>query len=563
MTHYRANFSKLLRSLVIILSAVFALEGCTKIDSSLGENLLPNSHEMRLGEYLFAGPNEADADNTSIFSTKLYITDSIRSSIISYGYFGRERDKVFGARKSGFFTQYLPGYELDEDDVFGYLPIYDSMMLYLTPGAYSGDTTLVQKFYVYEVVDDSFVTNSADSVFFCKFDMSSYINTNPLYEFYYPNQDDPDRPVYMNTTELRLMDLPAAEEFVERLMLKSDGYDVDLYDEDNYSDFLEKFKGLYIAAVDPLSDLPIPADEQNPSGAIYSMDLSGSGFGFYGRSRSETDATIVQDTIGMTYLFYNTNLDDYEGAVSINTVEHDHSVGEIDMADVKTLGSADTAAREGTLTSTLRVAGMAGVVSEISINEDFFTIIDEILSTEVDDSGEPFNSLFFNQARLNIYLIDSDYDSSKIAPMTITPWLNIMPTRLGLYTRYAHYTYDEDDDGDSDDAMLEGIADYPYYYETVYGYTLGYGGYLNRSLGCYEMNIEAQIQAAWNSYLEAKETAGGDISQIDWTTVEDRVFYLAPIAESLFSARYATLQGMQGGTNNAPMRLKLTYTMIK
>lgn len=70
--------------------------------------------------------------------------------------------------------------------------------------------------------------------------------------------------------------------------------------------------------------------------------------------------------------------------------------------------------------------------------------------------------------------------------------MNAFPSRLGLYTNFK---------------TLTPISDYAYSYEQNYNTTLSYGGYINRSRGCYVMDITGYMQQLWNSYIKAKEAA--------------------------------------------------------
>lgn len=106
----------------------------------------------------------------------------------------------------------------------------------------------------------------------------------------------------------------------------------------------------------------------------------------------------------------------------------------------------------------------------------------------------PYTSIAINQAELMIYLEKSDYDWEKIDVGAITPLLDASFERLGLYADYKH---------------VLGISDYYYTYERLYSsqnFQLPYGGYLNRSQGCYVMDITSHLQEVWNGYLKSQES---------------------------------------------------------
>ena len=139
--------------------------------------------------------------------------------------------------------------------------------------------------------------------------------------------------------------------------------------------------------------------------------------------------------------------------------------------------------------------------------------------------------------------------------LRMTDQMNAYPTRLGMYTNYK---------------TLTPISDYAYVYEQNYGssVTLAYNGKINRSRGCYVMDITGYMQQLWNSYMEAKADAGGEVANIDWDKVKNRSVYIGPEAYSLYTTSFGVLQGMptQAGTaepNNAPIRFSMAYNLIK
>ncbi len=549
MTRYSrvSRLAKGLAAVVVALSATFS--SCTRVDKTLGNDLTPFDQGMKIGHRSIEGISPLGGAN---FETRLFRPDSILSSNLSEGFMGVMKSDTFGTRKAGFFTQYLPANLLEEEE-FGYLPIYDSAMLYFYMTQSGGDTTLVQEFLVYEIVDDSFLTESADTLFYTHDILAAekYIGDEPIFTFKFPDQDNG---VYMESTQLRLYETEAGEEFVEKLMLLdgNDSYDYTIYTEPE--EWVQYFKGLYITPKD--GSLSAEAS----TGAIYGTYLESSGFGLWGRSRQEEDPTLIKDTVGMTYRFVLTYEDDYYGTiypdagnVSINNIEYDFTNSIVNEDLVK-----DSEDDVVPVSGTLYIEGMAGVVGEITMGEALFAEIEEILEDEYEESGELYTTLFFNQAMISIYLTEASggtYDYESIDPFVITPWLDYMPERLGMYTDYQG-GYGSDD--------LIGIADYSYSFEAYYGYTsYDYSGVLNRSLGCYEMNISSYLQDVWNGYLAAKEDAGGDVSMIDWSSIENRSLYLAPLADELFTIKYAILQGMADSENNAPIRMELTYTMIR
>ncbi len=560
MTHYSIKRRLLGGIAAITVASVATFSSCTNVDNTLGQDMIPSNQNMRIGQITLDGLSDAVAERgVEYFRTNLFRTDSITSSNMTNVFFGSSQNDTFGLRSAGFYSRYFPANSIILDTMFGFRPIYDSTMLYISIEQMGGDTNLVQKFNVYEVIDDSFIVKGDDTTFFPNFNINPYLEKEPLFTFNFPDQENG---VYTTTTEVRLQDTPRSKAFIDRLMrLDENGEyleglgDVPTIYKDSVA-WVKEFKGLYITPATPVN-------QTGEQGAIYGSTLEGAGFGFYGRSREEADPTLIKDTVGMAFAFYKQSSLGEVGNLSINTVEHNYDNSRINLEDVKT---TDPSQGEVPVTSTLYVEGMAGVVSEITLTEDFFLELDTILDKEYEQSGDKFSSLFFNQARLSIYLTEDmggGYSVEEMDPFIITPWMNYMPARLGLYVDYINYAV-ADDDGEYSSMSLVPIADYSYKYEAEYGFeTFDYKGSMNRSAGCYEMNISSFLQGVWNNFLAAKEEAGGDTSKIDWSSIDGRHIYLAPLADDLFSLKFTTVQGMALDGNNAPMRLELTYTMIK
>ncbi len=529
--------------------------GCSDFDDSFGADLTPSSQDSEVRVL----------ENNTSFTTSLYQSDSIRSSNIGIAVWGAERNVDFGERRGSFFTQFAPVNGLNDDDdddwsssyPFGYSPIFDSMTIILTLLNYSGDTSVVQTFEVYEATDVSFLEGHTDSVFFDN-NLQYFIDNNtltltdePLFTFTYPDQPNE---IYIASTRVRLhpygtvdADNPYgnATSFIQRLLLMDDGADYYMYDWDYRDRFLSKFKGIYIRPADS-NTTPTATDPLEGEGAMYSFYTDGLGLGLYGRNLYGESIPIIKDTIMMVYSCRNlsayTTDGDYYG-VQINGIERN---------DVDYTLEVDA--------TTLLVEGMGGVVSKITIDEQIFRqVYDEMVKSSEDVVGE-YNSIFVNQASMKIYLDLTEAELS--SPLVVTPYLNEVPYRLGMYTNYTDY-YLTQDDYDDDDSTLEGIEDYYYEYELYYSTVLPFNGYINRSFGCYNMVISSQFQEAWNSYLDAVDAAGGDADAVNFDDVEERSFYLAPVADNLYMLDMARLQGMSGGSNTLPISLKLTYTLIK
>lgn len=543
---------------VMFLSALMAFVGCTtKVDYTMGSEFVPTNQNMELRRRVYElggvreGSNESDC---SLFSTRLYKSDSIVSSNVALGFFGMEKSDTYGVRRAGFLSQMVFSLSLPEGRGWGYRPIFDSMQLSLYVMDYHGDTTRTHRYAVYEITSNDYLEKSAnrngrkDTTFYINFDPTPYISTAPIFEFSFPN---PDKGVYVGDVdnpkncEVRLEETPATEEYIRRLMLMTDledngGYALDsdnIYVSGNEDKFVDAVRGIYIAPVE---------DSFDGEGAMFATDLENTALLLYARGRYEEDPTIIRDTTYMIYnLFLDTNQYDISaGNVSINTVEHDYAGTNISV-DVS----------EGMDVSTCYVEGMGGVVTEVSFTDECIQSLADIVL----DAGDATVSV--NQALVHIYLdgvypAGSEYDYLQLDPVTLTPLMDDAMVRMGMYVDY-------------EDRIA--IPDYSYAVETQY--TLSYDGYLNRSLACYTMDVSTYVQTLM---LEAARSANED-GVVDFARFREdydegsslvtlRRFYLGPEAYSMFDFRRQSVEGMAvdavGSVKAAPMKLELTYTVI-
>ena len=344
--------------------------------------------------------------------------------------------------------------------------------------------------------------------------------------------------------------------FVRRLMLQEGKYkdDYSVYSLDSIEQFIEEFKGLYI----------IPKEDATSGGAVYTTKLESTGLSIYGRNRLESDPTLIKDTIGLVFYFYDEQ--SKAGNLSVNTIRRDYSKAtvsgdlRINLDDAVETNEARPENRR------IFVDGMGGVLSELTFTEEFFKELEAVRQRENElaqrkDPALWYTNMGVSQAKMSIYFTDSDYDWQSIPNLSsLIDEMDRSMERLGSYTNFK---------------KLSGISDYAYAYEQQYSSTLSYGGYINRSRGCYVLDISAHLQELWNSYMKEKKRLGFERlsydeltseenwSRIDWDNIEKRSFYIGPEAYSLFTPTHAVIQGENDGQNTAPIRLDLTYTMLK
>lgn len=529
------RFSKIRRTLhltvVLATAGILTFTRCTKVDDLLGSGFQPSDQQMKISTRTFTLSQQTDRP---FFETRLYHTDSIKSSNLGSGYFGIMNNSTFGERRAGLMTQYMAA-ALSNTEGFGYRPIFDSIQLKILVSEYAGDTLQPIKYNVYEIVSNDYLDpslpapagagNVTDTLFYPCFDPMPYVNPEPAFTFTFPNGVNTGP----RTEYVTLQPTALGMDLVNRLMLLDGKYkdDMSIYEQlDQWTDY---FKGIYIA----------PADETiSGEGNMFATSLSGSGLYLYARNRNQTDPTLIQDTITASYAFYISS-SSYPTA-SINTIRHNYADSKIDFSE------ADENTAERPLNPNIYVEGMDGIVTELTFTDALFEEMHKLYDGVTDESGVPYTSIAINRAQLMIYLDHSDYDWNKIDVGLITPLMDESFTRLGLYSNYK---------------KLTGISDYNYIYEKLYassGFELPYGGYLDRSLGCYVMDITSYLQSIWNEYLRSE-----GVDMIQGAETEPRTIYIGPEAYGLYTMPYTTAQGMEGGQNNAPIMLNLVYTMIK
>uniref|UniRef100_UPI003AB84F0C DUF4270 family protein n=2 Tax=Alistipes TaxID=239759 RepID=UPI003AB84F0C len=121
------NFRRMLLPVAALAAAIgLTLGGCTKVDDTLGGNLIPDNQQMRAGYVQL--PRADELNPKKYVETRLFQTDSIVSSNITYGYMGSMLNDTLGHRSAGFLSQMVNYYKVDSG-YFGYMPIFDSAQI--------------------------------------------------------------------------------------------------------------------------------------------------------------------------------------------------------------------------------------------------------------------------------------------------------------------------------------------------------------------------------------------------------------------------------------------------
>jgi len=515
--------------LVSGVAGMLTFAGCTEVDDRLGYDLVPGSQQMEMRlQRIRKG-----------FEARMFLSDSVRSSNLSYGYFGTTKSDTFGTRKAGFLTQFLWASVSDRKNWYGYRPIFDSMQLLISVSSYAGDTIEPQRFGVYRILNNNYLKNrdgngdgAADTIFFTNFDpveAGCVDERKPLFTFTFPD----GTATGPATTAITLEPTADGLEYVKELMLQEGKYKNDSTVYVNDSLWVNYFCGLAI----------LPLDFNGATGATFATALDESGMMLYGRNRDSIDETLIRDTLQTLFYFY----DDYAtayGNVSINTVERT-STRYIDYEAITEKVGGGTVVPQQPFELGY-VEGMGGAIVELTFTDEFMDRLGEL---QTEQQSEGYRSLAVNQALLRFY-VDGVTDGGweqEFSPKLIERF-DASISRLGLYTDFK---------------TLTPVADYAYDYEQQYEVSLPYGGYLNRSLGCYVLNISGHVQRLWRAYQEAP--VDPQTGRRKYTDAQKRLMklYLAPGATDLFTFNRVALQGGIEQGDNAPIRMELTYTLIK
>ena len=562
MRNFSNRFCSTIAALLVV-ATIFAFGSCTMTaDNTLGSNIMPEDQVMVMRHLKIKGNKivrynpdtekneEVDAalEGKNFVETRLYRTDSLLSSNLGMGYLGVRRSDTLGVRSAGFASSILYMNAINEEKGFGYKPIFDTMMLVMSIKNYGGDTLVPIRYKVYELqkplaanvlkYDEA---RKQDSIAYINCDLSAvYDESKPIFEFTFPKSELKQGP---STLMIPMENTEHSWDYARRLMLIPDNYadagsDWDGYGRDSvelYTDdekWANKFYGLYIKP-----DLENTPD--NRRGAFYALDLSASGIMLQGRSRNPKDPSMIQDTVGMYYYFYDS---ESKFNTSVNKIEHDYSQGLSGASLLNSVEMSNTKSREErTRVSTGYVEGLGGPATEIYLTDDF---LNELVALETTEQGE-YSRLGINQCLLTIYVAGADYDwaVTQSRAEQLTPLLNSSFTRLGTYLNYN---------------TLSPIIDYDYVYESNYSTDIIYGGYLDRSRGCYVLNITAHIQKLFNSIRQEDGTY--DVSKTDEKL---RSLYIGTEATSPYALTESVLQGEDNGSNDAPIQFDLTYTLVK
>ena len=100
---------KSLTNIVLLLGMILMVVSCTtSVDYTMGEEFVPSDQRLELRRRVYVSGECVEAGSRtecSLATTRLYRSDSLCSSNIGMGYFGREVSQTFGTRTAGFMSQ--------------------------------------------------------------------------------------------------------------------------------------------------------------------------------------------------------------------------------------------------------------------------------------------------------------------------------------------------------------------------------------------------------------------------------------------------------------------------
>jgi hypothetical protein len=377
-------------------------------------------------------------------------------------------------------------------------------MLTMPLNSVDGDYSVEQRFNVYAIEWNEDQTIGPDSL---HLDSTYYTFFNPAR--YY----DASKPLFTFThsgkagLDTRLFPTAAGEEYLNSIV----NFDVDDYKNDYL--FRKAYKGWYVT----------PADDSPSNAATYdvALDYESAYMTLYARNHDTLDHSKIYDTVSTYFIFDDLDYDGFKfGNVSINVVDFDYTGTSVE--------SALTLTEQGTPQTVSYIQPMGGVITRLEFTGALVEKLRD-LRNQTDKEGNPISypSIMINQAEMYIHLKND-----------ATPTLDRSMKRVGSYL---------------DLNTLSGTPDYLYSYEYSYqqqdaSYGLPYGGYLDRSLGCYKMDITSYVQQL------AKEVEEGEEAAISQTV------YLAPDAYSFYTGGQSVLQN--GDDAGKEIEIRITYTLV-
>lgn len=431
MTLFSKEFNLKSVGAVLVSALVLLVSSCTEVNDELGVNIIPPGQQF---DVQFGTVGEG-------INTYLTLTDSVATSSLDYAYFGAMTNPHYGGKtKASALVQFSYSMRTDTVEYADRDAQPDSLVLLLGMKRAGGDTLKRQTFDVYRIRK----ALELDSTYYAGIDYKSIIDARPMFTCEFGGR--PRGAMQFDTLSLKVADAALAEEFMQELWS-----DTTLYGTDSL--FVKKFGGLCLT----------PSGTSPEDAAIYGLNLQwdedegpASYLLLYGHSYPKgDDPSLVEDDIMRAFSISNNAY--FTDLKAVSAFEHDYSAtlygGSINF-NTPSGDPLENPVTEG------YVEGLMGVTTTLEFDDDFVAQL-RALRPEGSD-------IFINQATLTIPLAEEDYT-----------FFDYAPARLGTYANYA---------------KLQAVADYNYYYEENYDMELVYGGHLNRTFGCYTMDLSLYLQ---------------------------------------------------------------------
>ncbi len=337
--------NKFFASLVV---AALVAGGCSKVDDTLGQNLIPYDDQMTIRiDTLDVG-----------FETYVDITDSVSSNLLGALYLGN-RTTPLGVTTCSGIVQFVPllGYSVDTG--FGTSPVVDSLYIGLSISLYSDGDDLSkvntpQEYYVYEVTSDI----KYDSIYYPSFPVDQVINPIPIFKF---TASQPKNCL------VKLEPINGGEAYMQRLVPS----DMTIYEDGNDTLFIKEFKGWYIA--------PAPGSTKNAALVQYLLGASTVSAFVHSQFDGADSTYMVSYTMDDDYTYMYNN--------SIAIIDHDYSTapfaGQIGTGQATTAGYVQT---------------MTGVYTKLKLTPTLVSALRNLKSQD----GIDYAAMVINQASLLI-----------------------------------------------------------------------------------------------------------------------------------------------------------------
>lgn len=478
MTLFSKEFNLKGVGAVLVSALVLSFASCTEVNNNLGEGLVPPSQEL---EVAFATIEKG-------ITSYLTYTDSVSTGTLDYAYFGAMTDEHYGGKtKATAMTQFSFALRTDTLQHENRDSRIDSLALIVSLKTAGGDTLKNQTFDVYRIRKRLY----RDSLYYSGIDYKEYIDSRPMFTCEYSGR--PHGSNLFDTLSLKVADAALAEEFMTGLWA-----DTALYSNDTL--FVQKYGGLCIT----------PSGTSPEDAAIYGINLQWdtdegpmSYLVAYGHEYPKgDDPSLVEDEVMRAFCISNNA--SFTKLKSVSAIEHDYSAtsfGASINVDVPKDEPLENPVTEG------YVEGFLGVTTTLEFGDEFINELKALCP----EGG----SIFINKATLRLNMAENDYT-----------YFDYAPTRLGTYTNYAG---------------IVAVPDYGYYYESNYDMELIYGGYLNRTFACYDVDLSLYLQ----QLLRDEE---GEVSR--------------RITFGMAAYDYMDVAVLKLALDKTPLKFDITYTII-